>query len=45
MLTSIEIAKLLKDQRKKSSKQEGGFDSGLIGLGVVQKNKNKKNSN
>ena len=44
MLTSIEIAKLLKDQKKKSGKQSTGFDDGLMGLGVVQKLKNRKKS-
>ena len=34
MLTSIEIAKLLKDQRK-AKQVKTGFDTALIGLGIA----------
>jgi hypothetical protein len=42
MITSIEIAKLLKEQQKKSLKSKSSFDSGLIGLGIALKGKKKK---
>lgn len=34
MLTSLEIAKLLYDQKKKQKISKSGIDSGLLGLGV-----------
>lgn len=37
MLTSIEIALLLKKQQK-NKKQKPKFDTALIGLGITQKN-------
>ncbi len=36
MLTSLEIAKILRDQKKKQSEQKSGIDSGLMGLGVAR---------
>lgn len=36
MLTSLEIAKLLRDQKRKQKGVKTGFDSALIGLGVVR---------
>lgn len=41
MLTSIEIAKLLKKQQKRKQAQQG-FDSALLGLGAGMKNSKKK---
>lgn len=38
MLTSLEIAKLLNEQRKKQN-VKNGFDSALIGLGIALKTK------
>ena len=43
MITSIEIAILLAKQKKEADKKLRGFDSGLIGLGVVLKPKKEKN--
>lgn len=42
MLTSIEIAKILYDQKKKEKKAKSGFDSALLGLGVGLKMKRDK---
>lgn len=42
MLTSIEIAKLMIDQRKKADKRNSGFDGAILGLGVVHKEKKRK---
>lgn len=41
MLTSIEIAKLLKKQQKHQKKQQG-FDTALLGLGIALTNNRKK---
>jgi hypothetical protein len=41
MLTSIEIAKLLKNQQKRK-KQKQGFDAALLGLGTALKNTKKR---
>ena len=41
MLTSIEIAKLLKKQQKQKNNQNG-FDTALLGLGIALKNNKKK---
>ncbi|XOV68183.1 MAG: hypothetical protein ACFHU9_03215 [Fluviicola sp.] len=41
MLTSIEIAKLLKKQQKQK-KETQGFDTALLGLGIALKNNRKK---
>ncbi|MCR9173251.1 MAG: hypothetical protein NXI10_12190 [bacterium] len=41
MLTSIEIAKLLKKQQKDQNEKQG-FDVALIGLGIALKNTKKK---
>lgn len=43
MITSIEIAILLAKQKKEAIKKSKGFDSGLIGLGVVLEPKKGKN--
>ena len=39
MITSIEIAKLLREQEKKKIKQQSSFDSALQGLGIHLKTK------
>ncbi|MDC0257469.1 hypothetical protein OAK35_01870 [Crocinitomicaceae bacterium] len=41
MLTSIEIARLLKKQQKRKE-QKQGFDTALLGLGIALKNNKKK---
>jgi len=41
MLTSIEIAKLLKKQQKRQNEKQG-FDTALLGLGIALKNNKKK---
>lgn len=41
MLTSIEIAKLLKNQQKQKTVKQG-FDAALIGLGTALKNTKKR---
>ncbi len=43
MLTSIEIAKLLKKQQKDQKKKQG-FDTAILGLGIALKNKKKLNT-
>lgn len=48
MITSIEIAKILRDQRKKAARQTGGFDAAISNLGVgvlTDKKQRKKNNN
>ena len=42
MLTSLEIAKILRDQKKKQTKVKVGFDSAILGLGVRLKTNTKK---
>lgn len=42
MITSLEIAILLAKQKKASIKKSKGFDSGIIGLGVVLEPKKAK---
>jgi len=43
MLTSLEIAKLLRDQKRRQKEVKTGFDSALLGLGVVRSSEpNKK---
>jgi hypothetical protein len=41
MITSIEIAKILRKQQKEFKGKPSGFDAGLLGLGVAQKLKKK----
>jgi len=41
MITSIEIAKILKAQRLKQHKKSSSFDSSLLGLGIRSKVKTK----
>jgi hypothetical protein len=41
MLTSLEIAKILRDQKKKQKNVKSGFDSALLGLGIRLKTKSK----
>jgi len=42
MLTSLEIAKILRDQKKKRKNAKFGFDSALLGLGIRLKTKSNK---
>lgn len=42
MITSLEIAKLLRDQKRKAKNAKSGFDAGLCGLGITQKSKSDK---
>ena len=41
MITSIEIAKILRAQKSKKGQRTSNFDSALIGLGIHLKNKKK----
>lgn len=38
MITSIDIARILRDQQKRAKKTKSGFDDALKGLGVVLQN-------
>ena len=41
MITSIEIAKILRAQKSKKALRTSGFDSAIQGLGIHIKNKKK----
>jgi hypothetical protein len=42
MLTSLELAKLLRDQKRKTKNEKSGFDGALCGLGITQRLKLEK---
>ena len=44
MITSLEIAKLLRVQKRKEKNAKSGFDAGLYGLGITQKVKSGKST-